>query len=105
MKFRQSSQAKMTKRSSISAQVLVSPFDNIFEPRDDDIYPNLLNSTANSLAETKAKNKFHGISKPTKKQAISNIVKPKMNNLNIKPVKSSPENIFNLSVRLLTTLL
>lgn len=96
----------MTKRSSIPVQVVVGPIENIFEPRDDDICPNLVNSTASSLAKTKARNKLNGISKPTKmKQTISTIFQPKMNNLNIKFVKSSSEGIFNPSVTQLTTIL
>lgn len=104
MKFRQIHQVKMTKRSAV--QAVVVPIDNIFEPRSGDMFPDWVNSTVISMPKINVRDKLHGISKPTKmKRVISKNLKPKMNNLNIKTIKSSLENFFNPSVRPLFLLL
>lgn len=91
----------MTKRSTAPVQVVVVPMDNIFEPRENDSYPSWVNSTAISMGKTNAKDKLHRVSKSTKvKGSISKNMKPKMNNLNIKTIKSSLENFFNPSKRI-----
>lgn len=96
----------MTKRSTVPVKVVVVPIDNIFEPRSNDMFPDWVNSTAISMSKTNIRDRLHGISKPTKmKRAISKNLKPKMNNLNIKTIKSSLENFFNPGVRLVSLLL
>lgn len=101
MKFRQNSEARIAKRAA-PVQVIVIPIDNIFEPRDGDNYPGWCNSTTISTSKgVCVRDKLHGISKPTKmKRGISKNLKPKMNNLNIKTLKSSLGNFFNPSKRI-----
>ncbi len=99
MKFRQNSEARMVNRAAKTQSVFIIPNENIFEPRDSEVYP-WVNSTAISAPKKDAfRDKLHGISKPTKmKRAISKNINTKMSNLNIKTIKSSLGNFFNPSV-------